>query len=577
MGWTLAAGLALSACTPTGGVIDSVGTPSGGRGGAAAGAAGLSATGTGGASGAAGMTGEPMRPPGPPPARCESSTIGARALLRLTAGELAGTLRDVFPEAKTIALGISDPLDSKDGFVNPGKLVFGEDSAEKLMNAARGIADAMVTAPAGQASPLGAKFPCIATTPNAACAGEVIKRYGRRLFRRSLTAEEQQRYTSLASAVAAKSDFAQGLKWALVSLMQSPHTLYRRQLGQPAGAGIWKLTPIELASELAYTFTGTAPSEELLAKAERGGLASREALVSEARALLQTPPGRAALGEFFRLWLGYDLVTANQRDRIPGFAGLRDKLAEETRAFIDQVVHTDKGGIAGLLTAPYTMVDGALGTYYGFARPAGSPDFARTMRTQGQGVGLLAQGSILAERSQSLNSSPTRRGILVRHKLLCLEIPQQPMAVPDLPPAGAGWKTTRQRFESVHSQGGCASCHTLFDPFGFPLEHFDEGGRYRATENGEPIDASATVYADFGQALFSIKGGQEELSSVLAARPEVGACAAETLVKYLMAQDRDCLAADARNDFVAGKIGFLDLAAGVAGAPHFSERRTSAP
>ena len=63
---------------------------------------------------------------------------------------------------------------------------------------------------------------------------------------------------------------------------------------RPAGraAGIYRLSPCELASELAYTFTGTGPSEELLAKAERGALASPEALVAEARALLRQP-GRA--------------------------------------------------------------------------------------------------------------------------------------------------------------------------------------------------------------------------------------------------------------------------------------------
>ena len=51
------------------------------------------------------------------------------------------------------------------------------------------------------------------------------------------------------------------------------------------------------------------------------------------------------MDDYFRLWLGYDLVSANQRDRVPGFAGLRDKLAEETRVFLDRVVHTDKGGL----------------------------------------------------------------------------------------------------------------------------------------------------------------------------------------------------------------------------------------
>jgi GNAT superfamily N-acetyltransferase len=512
---------------------------------------------------------DPARPPGPPPARCEQSVVGPRALVRLTAGELGNSLRDIFPAAaKSFSLGLSDPLDSKDGFVNPSKLRFGEDSSDKLLAAAKTIADTMLAAPA----PLTAQFPCVTAAPDAACAGAIIKQYGRRLFRRPLTDDERQRYLQLHATVAGKADFAQGMKWALVALMQSPHALYRRQIGQPMGGGLYQLTPFELASELAYTFTGTTPSEALLGKAEAGLLGTRAALVDEARALLQSPAGRAAAGEFFRLWLGYDLVTANQRDQIAGFAALRPDLAEETRRFIDKIVFEDRGGLPQLLTAPFTMLNPSLAQYYGMAAPAGA-GFAVAPRANGQGIGLLAQGSVLAERSQSLNSSPTKRGILVRQKLLCLAIPAQPAVVPDLPPTGAGWKTTRQRFENVHAQGACAGCHRLLDPLGFPLEHFDEGGRFRATENGEPIDASGTVVGSAGETLIAIKDGEEELATALAARADVAACAGETLVKFLFAQDRDCLAGDARNDFVDGKIGFLELAAQVAGAPQFSQRR----
>jgi hypothetical protein len=511
---------------------------------------------------------DPEPPTGPPPVRCDRPFVGERTLVRLTAQELANTLRDLFPEARdAFTLDIADPLDSKDGFVNPTKLLVGEDSADKLLESAKSIAS-VVVAPANLAS----RFPCSAGAKDAACAGEIIKRLGRRLFRRPLSDEEQQRYLQLATSLAARSDFAQGVKWALVALIQSPHTLYRRQLGEPVGGGLYRLSQWELASELAYTFTGTVPGEQLLARAERGALGSREALVAEARALLESPAGRRTMDDYFRRWLGYDLVSANQRDGIPGFAALRDKLAEETRQFLERVVHTDRGGLRQLLTAPYTTIDGPLATYYGLPAPAGT-GFGPVTRRPGQGIGLLAQGSLLAERSQSLNSSPTKRGILVRQKLLCLDIPQQPAVVPDLPPPGAGWKTTRQRFETAHAQGACGACHRFFDPLGFPFEHFDEGGRFRQTENGEPIDASGHALDGAGQMLFSVKDGLEEIATLLAGRPEVAACAAETLTKYLSGQTENCVAADGRNDFVAGKIGFLDLAAQLAAAPHFSERR----
>jgi hypothetical protein len=56
---------------------------------------------------------EPSAPVGPPPVRCDRPFVGARAMVRLTAQELANTFRDVFPEARdAFTLDIADPLPS---------------------------------------------------------------------------------------------------------------------------------------------------------------------------------------------------------------------------------------------------------------------------------------------------------------------------------------------------------------------------------------------------------------------------------------------------------------------------------
>ena len=251
---------------------------------------------------------------------------------------------------------------------------------------------------------------------------------------------------------------------------------------------------------------------------------------------------------------------------------MREKLVQESREFIERVVYIDKGGSEA---APHRALHrgrSGAGAYYGLPA-SGSPGFGLVQRPRGKGVGLLALGALLADRAQSSNSSPTKRGILVRRKLLCLESPPQPPVVPELPPPGSGWRTTRQRFEQSHALGVCGACHRYFDPLGFTLESFDEAGRYRASENGEPIDASGFALGADGSTLFSVTGGQEELASILAARPEVAGCIADTMVKYLLAQAGDCLGDGSRNDFVAGKLGFLDLAAGIAAAPHFTDRQ----
>ena len=41
-----------------------------------------------------------------------------------------------------------------------------------------------------------------------------------------------------------------------VALIQSPNALYRSEIGADSGGGMRQLSPYEVATELAYTFTG---------------------------------------------------------------------------------------------------------------------------------------------------------------------------------------------------------------------------------------------------------------------------------------------------------------------------------
>jgi Protein of unknown function (DUF1588) len=54
--------------------------------------------------------------------------------------------------------------------------------------------------------------------------------------------------------------------------------------------------------------------------------------------------------------------------------------------------------------------------------------------------------------------------------------------------------TRRERVNSVTGEGTCgASCHArLINPAGYPLEFFDDTGKYRTQDNGQPVDGTAT-------------------------------------------------------------------------------------
>jgi hypothetical protein len=512
--------------------------------------------------------------------RCQESKPGAPILRRLTRQELQNSIGDVFPEIGGDWGGVQlgpDP-NSSIGFANDAAtLLVGDNVAENVLATAEDVAR-LVT----DDTRLPTLLPCSQTTKDAACAAEFVGKYGPRLFRRPLGADEQKSYTDLHASVASASTFALGIKWALVAMLQSPYALYRSELGDAKGtyaAGqTYPLTQYEIASELAYSFGGSTPTADLIAMADKGQLSTPDQLVIEARKLQASDRGQEVLREFFREWLIYRTVVDKVKTTTKDFDLVKGPMAEETERFLDQVVLVKNGGVRDLLLAPYTVVNAPLATFYKFPT-ATMTDYQVVDRPANMSVGVLAQASILAGNAQTDRSSPTKRGLLIFEKLFCNQRPQVPPNVPKLdtsaPPSTA--KTTRQRFEELHAVAEpCRGCHSQFDPIGFGAEHFDEVGRYRADENGNPIDATGhdiPIDPSAGDASPKITfDGLTDLAQRIADLPDVSDCVSGFVATYTYGGAFDCPAEEARGALGDGTIGIKEYMAQLAGAPHFVRR-----
>ena len=513
-----------------------------------------------GGSGGSGGGPDPM-----PAVVCGTSKIGKPSLRRLTAREYVRTLEQVFPEAagQWTSVLIADSI-SKFGFDNDSSaLVVGKQMAQSIADTAESVAAAVT----------GASFatilPCSATAPDRACATEFLNKYGRRLFRRSLTASEQTAYLGLFDQALATTDFPRAIAWMTRGLIQSPATVYRREVGtpDPADPKKYKLTPQEVATELAYTYAGTAPDDAVLAGAEAGQVNNPADRVAGANVLLMAS-GNVVLQRFFESWLGYSRVISVTKTAVPTFAGVREQMAEETRRFIQEVVVTRRGGSREFLLSPFTTPTAALASFYGFPAPAS--EYAVVNRPAGQGLGILAQGSVLASMASPDSSSPTKRGLLVMERFLCKERPIVPNGVPPLPSPDPGRVTTRQRHEESHAVGTCNGCHKSFDPIGFGFEHFDEVGRYRADEGGLTINATSFVPGEDAH-LFEFTSA-EELVQGLANQPLVHECVSGYIATYAFGGAEDCLGETRRPEFIGGTLGFADYYTSLAAEPHFGER-----
>lgn len=494
--------------------------------------------------------------------RCESSELAKAGLRRLTAGEFERSVRDIFPEIAPNWAGVAmgaDPVGPSGFTTDSSSLLVGQQSAEEIYRTALEFS-ALVAAEEN----LSVILPCSTTAPDSACGATFVDTYASSIYRMPLSDVERNELTAYFDSVLARSDFAMAIKWTLVTMLQSPFFVYRSEVGDAEG----KLSAHELATQMSYSFAGTTPSADLLGRAVAGEFSSPEARVAWASEMLATEPGRALLDDFLVQWTGYQAVRGVSKDGIENFAEVRELMVLEMQAFLEKVIVTDQGGVKELLTAPFTFADPTLGTHYGLT--AGDT-LGQVERPVGQGIGLLAQGALLAAQAHPNMSSPVKRGLFVFNDLLCGQIPPIPDEVPPIeaaPPAN----TTRERFENSHGNEPCHSCHATFEPFGFALEAYDAAGRYRTEEAGFPINTVAEALLPDGSQL-SITS-LEDMAQKLAELPLVADCVSGKLATYVYSGGggETCLAEPERDALKAGTVGLLAYYASLAGAPSMERR-----
>ncbi|MGZ6093706.1 MAG: DUF1592 domain-containing protein [Polyangiales bacterium] len=408
----------------------------------------------------------------------DTVTVGGRVLRRLTRREYDATIHDLFGIEST--WGSSLPADGVvNGFENnAAALRVSGLFADKARVAAEEISEL-------------AKVDTKCT--DGAC---FVAEFGARAFRRPLTDGEVSRYAALYASPDG------GAKLVITAMLQSPHFLYRPELGAPSESGKVELGSYELASELSYFLWGSMPDDALFAKAKDGSLTTPAVLESEARRMLKSDRSRALIERFVGGWLDVDRIDTIPKDPVTYAdftAAARASLKKESIDFFDGAVH---GGTFG----------------------------DRFSATAGDRAGLLELRAILATHATPASSSPVHRGKLVRERFLCQKLsPPPPGLNVQLPPFDPT-KTTRERFSGHSANQPCNGCHRLMDPIGFGFEAFDGVGNLRKDDNGHPLDLSGEIVGS--NSTDGTFVGTRELSSMLASSADVQSCFALQWWRY---------------------------------------------
>jgi hypothetical protein len=328
-----------------------------------------------------------------------------------------------------------------------------------------------------------------------ACASRIISNLMRRAYRRPVVDADLQQPLKLYREARAEGGFDAGIEMALSAVLVNPQFLFRIEADptdvEPISA--YRIPDIQLASRLSFFVWSSIPDDELLDLAERGELSKPDVLERQVRRLLADPRSRNLVSNFAEQWLhlrNLESMTPDLR-LYPDFDdNLRQSFRRETELLFESILREDRS-VLDLIKSDHTFLNERLAKHYGIPHVYGSHFRRVELDKDSMRGGLLRQGSILTVTSYATRTSPVIRGKWILENILGTPPPPPPANVPALKDNTiSSALSVRERLAEHRANVACAGCHKLMDPVGFSLENFDAVGRWRAFEEGRPVDST---------------------------------------------------------------------------------------
>ncbi len=447
---------------------------------------------------------------------------GANPMARLNTAQYVRSVEDLFGLSPSPRLGFpEDPV--VDGYDNNvGNNSLSQVRADALFDAAEGVAATLASDP-------GAILPCDPAQVDDACIDAFIASTGRRVYRRSLTADEQAILRGLYDSEPSD-PVADKLELTLTAMLFAPQFLYRPEF--VAGGELTPLSGTEIATRMAYALWASTPDDALLDAAESGVLDTPEGIEVEARRMLADAKGQRGVRTFLTQWADVrDLaMEPKDTDTYPRYGpDLVAAMERELDTFIDRTVWENSGNVADLLLSRDTEVNLELAILYNVDHP-GDDSWVDVKLPKDKRSGVLTLGAFLATKAHSIAPAPTQRGKYVRNRLLCQDIPPPPDDVDVNPPEPDNVTTNRERNEQHSNDPACSGCHDYMDPIGYGFENFDSIGMWRDLDGGQPVDATGELFHT--EDIDGPFDGANDLMAVLANSAQVRQCMAEQVFRY---------------------------------------------
>lgn len=313
-----------------------------------------------------------------------------------------------------------------------------------------------------------------------------------RAFRRPITAEQQRTYVTAQFKSAPKPEDA--IKRIVLLALKSPRFLY-------LGLDDQNPDDHDVASRLSFSLWDSLPDTELQRAAAAGKLHTADAVTTHARRMLADPRARAKVQSFLHHWLQMGHMEHLDKDDAL-FPEFTDELITDLRTslnlFLDDVVWSPNSDYRRLLLEDDLFVNARLARFYGVKTNV-ADDFVKVSLDPRQRSGVITHPYLLAAFSYQKTTSPIHRGVFLTRNIVGRALKSPPVAVAFNEADFAANLSMREKVAELTRPQACQGCHSVINPLGFSLEHYDAVGRFRTKEAGRPINATAEYTTDDGK------------------------------------------------------------------------------
>ena len=239
--------------------------------------------------------------------------------------------------------------------------------------------------------------------------------------------------------------------------------------------------------------------------------------------MLNDERARSKIQQFFHHWLEIeDRDLSKDAQLFPEFDELvMNDLRYSLDLAIEQVVWSEGSDYRELLLTDQLLLNERLAGLYNASPSAqqddsdsdshpdsnhdSNPNAFLPISFSNQRAGILTHPYLLSAFSYHDTTSPIHRGVFLTRNVMGRGLKPPPIAVAFKNDEFPDDLSMREKITRLTRDAACMTCHSIINPLGFALENYDAVGRWRTTENDQPVD-TASEYV-------TIEGESKEFSS----------------------------------------------------------------